>query len=134
MKIRCTLLLVLVLVSLASLPAPAQVEPFIGEIRYVGFNFAPPGWALCEGQTLSIAQNTALFSLLGTTFGGNGQTTFNLPDMRGRVPVGMGNGVGLTPRNLGETGGVEAVTLTTAQMPRHRHGLRAASSSADSSA
>jgi microcystin-dependent protein len=98
-------------------------EPFIGEIRWVGFNFAPVGWALCDGQLMSIAQNTALFSLLGTTYGGNGQTTFALSDMRGRVPLHPGQGPGLSQRVLGEAGGQETVTLTAAQMPSHSHTL-----------
>ena len=103
-------------------PAAAQ-EPFLGEIRWVAFNFAPTGWALCDGQILSITQNTALFALLGTTYGGNGQTTFALPDMRGRVPVHPGAGPGLTARVAGEAGGEESVTLTTAAMPSHSHSV-----------
>ena len=98
-------------------------EPFLGEIRWVGFNFAPVGWALCDGQLMSIAQNTALFSLLGTTYGGDGKSTFALPDMRGRVPLHPGQGPGLSQRLLGEAGGQETVTLTTAQMPSHSHAL-----------
>jgi microcystin-dependent protein len=97
--------------------------PFIGEIRMFGGNFAPRGWAFCQGQILSIAQNTALFSLLGTTYGGNGQTTFALPDLRGRVPIQPGQGPGLSPRTLGEAGGQETVTLIASQMPAHNHGL-----------
>lgn len=131
MRIRFTLLFVLVLASFASLPVQAQ-EPFLGEIRYVGFNFAPQGWATCNGQLLSIAQNTALFSLLGTFFGGDGKSTFGLPDMQGRVPVGVGSGIGLTPRSLGEQGGQESVTLTVSQIPAHKHALRASSTSANS--
>jgi microcystin-dependent protein len=100
-------------------------EPFIGEIRWVGFNFAPRGWATCDGQLLSISQNTALFSLLGTTYGGNGQTTFALPDMRGRAPVHPGQGPGLSLRDLGEVGGTETVTLTVSEMPLHSHALAA---------
>jgi microcystin-dependent protein len=96
-------------------------EPFLGEIRMVGFSFAPSGWALCQGQSMPISQNSALFSLLGTTFGGNGQTTFNLPDFQGRSPVGMGNGRGLTPIVQGEVSGAENVTLTSMQMPMHTH-------------
>jgi microcystin-dependent protein len=106
--------------------ASAQVECFLGEIRWVGFNFAPVGWAIAAGQILPISQNTALFSLLGTTYGGNGQTTFALPDLRGRVPVGFGQGPGLSNYVLGETGGAEAVTLTPAQMPAHTHAAMAA--------
>jgi microcystin-dependent protein len=96
-------------------------EPFIGEIRMVGFNFAPRGWAFCQGQLVSIAQNTALFSLLGTLYGGNGQTTFGLPDLRGRSPVGMGQGPGLSTITQGEVGGTENVTLLSSQMPAHNH-------------
>src|SRR5205085_8655362 len=96
-------------------------NPFLGEIRPVGFNFAPRGWALCQGQILSIAQNTALFSLLGTTYGGNGITTFALPDLRGRVGVHVGQGPGLSPYDLGQVGGTAAVTLAAAHLPAHAH-------------
>lgn len=95
--------------------------PFLGEIFLVPYNFAPRGYAFCEGQILSISQNTALFALLGTTYGGNGQTTFALPDLRGRVPVGVGQGPGLSNVDLGQVGGTETVTLTQAQMPAHNH-------------
>ena len=98
-------------------------EPFLGEIRMVGFNLNPRGWALCNGQLLAIAQNSALFALLGTTFGGDGATTFGLPDFRGRGPVGMGNGPNLTPIVQGEQQGVEQVTLLQNQMPAHTHQL-----------
>jgi microcystin-dependent protein len=97
------------------------MDPFLGEIRLFGFNFAPTGWALCNGQIMSIAQNTALFSLLGTTYGGNGQTTFALPDLQGRVPMAAGQGPGLSPRDLGEEGGEENVTLLASEMPVHTH-------------
>lgn len=99
-------------------------EPFLAEIRMFGGNFAPRGWAFCNGQILSIAQNTALFSLLGTTYGGNGQTTFALPDLRGRVPVHAGNGEagpGLSSVQLGQVDGTETVSLTQQQMPVHSH-------------
>jgi microcystin-dependent protein len=96
-------------------------EPFLGQISAFGFNFAPRGWATCDGQILSIAQNTALFSLLGTTYGGNGQTTFALPDLRGRVGVHQGGGPGLSPYVMGEVTGVENVTLIQTQMPAHNH-------------
>ncbi|KXI30491.1 phage tail protein [Paraglaciecola hydrolytica] len=96
-------------------------EPFLGQIQMVGFGFAPRGWAICDGQLLSIAQNTALFSLLGTTYGGNGQTTFALPDLRGRVAIQPGNGPGLSSYSWGQRGGVEHVTLTANQMPSHTH-------------
>ena len=96
-------------------------EPFMAEIRMFGGNFAPRGWAFCNGQLLSIAQNTALFSLLGTTFGGNGQTNFALPDLRSRVPLHAGQGVGLSNRSLGEAAGAENVTIVASQMPAHAH-------------
>jgi microcystin-dependent protein len=96
-------------------------DPFIGEIRMFGGNFAPRGWATCDGQLLSIAQNTALFSILGTTYGGNGQTTFALPDLRGRRPIHQGQGPGLSPYTLGEMAGAENTTLTISNMPAHNH-------------
>src|SRR5215510_2856694 len=86
-------------------------EPFVGEITIFAFNFAPKGWAFCQGQLLPIAQNTALFSLLGTTYGGDGRTTFALPDLRGRVPVGFGQGPGLSNYSLGQKSGAETITL-----------------------
>ena len=98
-------------------------NPFLGEIFAAGFNFAPQGYAFCDGTLLPISQNTALFSLLGTQFGGDGLITFGLPDLRSRVPVMFGQGNGLTPYNIGENGGVEAVTLTQGQMPQHAHQL-----------
>lgn len=96
-------------------------EPFIGEIKPVGFNFAPRGWAFCDGQILPINQNTALFSLLGTTYGGDGRTTFGLPDLRGRSILHVGQGPGLQPITWGERGGRESVTLTVNEMPSHTH-------------
>ena len=96
-------------------------SPFVGEIRMMGCNFAPRGNALCNGQIIAISQNTALFSLLGTTYGGNGQTTFALPDMRGRTPMHFGQGTGLTPRALGEVAGNETITLLTTEMAAHSH-------------
>ena len=104
--------------------AKAQ-EGFIGEIRMFAGNFAPKDWAFCQGQLLSISQNTALFSILGTTYGGDGRVTFALPNLSGRVPVGVGQGAGLTNRQLGEMSGTETVTLTTAQMPAHSHTVNA---------
>lgn len=103
-----------------------MAEPFLGEIRLFGFNFAPRGWALASGQIISIAQNTALFSLLGTTYGGNGQTTFALPNLNGTAAMGNGNGAGLTPRVLGETVGETNVTLLSTEMPTHTHLVNAA--------
>ncbi len=96
-------------------------EPFIGEIRMFAGNFAPRSWALCEGQLLSISQNDALFSLLGTVYGGDGRTTFGLPDLRGRIPIHVGSGPGLSPKSLGEKSGQENITLTTNQLPSHTH-------------
>jgi microcystin-dependent protein len=99
-----------------------MADPYVAEIRMVGFNFAPRGWAQCDGQIISIAQNTALFSLLGTTYGGNGTVNFALPDLRGRVTIGQFQGLGLSPYDLGQTGGEENHALTTAEMPAHNHG------------
>ena len=96
-------------------------EPFIGEIRLFPYNFAPRGWAFCNGQLLSIGQNTALFSLLGTTYGGNGQTTFALPDLRGRVAISSGQGSGLANYVVGQIGGEEGHALITSEMPSHNH-------------
>jgi len=101
-------------------------EPFIAEIRIFAGDFSPRGWAFCDGQLLPIAQNTALFSLIGTTYGGDGRTTTALPNLKGRAPMHPGRGPGLTSRRLGERGGVETVTLTDAQMPSHSHAIRAA--------
>jgi microcystin-dependent protein len=98
-----------------------MASPFIAEITLFAGNFAPRGWAFCNGQLISIAQNTALFSLLGTTYGGNGTTTFGLPDLQGRLPMHPGTGPGLSNRVLGEKAGAETVTLTASQMPAHTH-------------
>jgi len=100
--------------------------PFMGEIKIVSFNFAPKGWAQCNGQFLPINQNQALFSLLGTQFGGNGQTTFALPDFRGRIPIHMGDGF-----TIGQSGGQEFHTVTTSEMPAHNHVLQANSAAGD---
>jgi microcystin-dependent protein len=97
------------------------MEPFLGMIAMFGFNFAPRGWAFCNGQSMSIAQNSALFSLLGTTYGGNGTTTFNLPNLQSRVPIGMGTGPGLSNYQIGQQGGSETVTLISTEMPQHNH-------------
>jgi microcystin-dependent protein len=109
--------------SLTSLPttASAQAEPLLGQVMCGAFNFAPRGWARMDGQLMSIATNTALFALLGTNYGGDGRTTFALPDMRGRVLMHDGTGPGLTSRTLGEMGGTETVTLNNAQLPAHTH-------------
>lgn len=106
-------------------------EPFIGQIIMFGGNFAIRGYAKCDGQLLSIAQNSALFSILGTTYGGDGRTTFALPDLRGRTPIHMGSGPGLTSHELGEKSGSESVTLTVPQMPNHNHSLVVQSSTGD---
>lgn len=107
-------------------------EPFIGEIRMFGGNFAPRAWALCDGQLLTIVQNDALYSLLGTIYGGDGRTTFALPDMRGRIPLHKGQGLGLSNRPLGQNAGQEDVNLTTDQLPVHNHGFHASTGPADS--
>ena len=106
-------------------------EPFVAEIRIFAGNFAPRGWAFCDGQLLPISQNTALFSLIGTTYGGDGRSTTALPDLQGRAPMHPGRGPGLTDRRLGQRGGVETVTLTEAQMPNHHHTARALSDPGD---
>ena len=98
-------------------------NPFVAEIRIFPFNFAPRGWAFCDGQIMSISQNTALFSLLGTYYGGDGKSTFALPDLQGAAPMHWGQGPGLSPRNLGETGGSDTVTLLQSEMPAHSHAL-----------
>ena len=102
-------------------------EPFVGEIRMFAGNFAPRGWAFCDGQLLAISQNDALFSLLGTIYGGDGRTTYGLPDMRGRIPIHAGSGPGLSPRRLGAKGGTENETLIVNQLPSHSHAWRASS-------
>ena len=107
------------------------MDPFIGEIVMFGGNFAPRAWAFCDGQLLAISQNTALFSILGTTYGGDGRTTFGLPDLRGRVPMHPGNGPGLTDRRLGQKFGNETNHLTTAQLPAHGHALLASGNGPD---
>jgi microcystin-dependent protein len=98
-----------------------MAEPFLGEIRLFAGNFAPMSFQFCHGQTLPIAQYTALYALIGTTYGGDGQNTFNVPDLRGRLPMHYGAGPGITSRGLGENGGDETVTLTTGQIPAHNH-------------
>ena len=108
-------------------------EPFVGEIRMFAGNFAPRGWAFCDGQLLAVSQNDALFSLLGTIYGGDGRTTFGLPDLRGRVPIHAGSGPGLSPRRLGAKAGAEKVTLTVNQMPSHGHALQSSGEFADQS-
>ena len=107
------------------------MDPFIGEIIMFAGNFAPRGWAFCDGQLLAISTNPALFSILGTTYGGDGRTTFGLPDLRGRVSVHPGQGPGLSSRRLGEKAGGETVTLSVAQLPPHNHPLNATTSAAE---
>ena len=102
-----------------------MADPFVAEIRIFPFNFAPIGWAWCDGQLLPLSQNTALFSLLGTTYGGNGKSNFALPDLQGRAPMHPGQGPGLSLHDLGETGGSETVTLLESEIPSHSHALRA---------
>jgi microcystin-dependent protein len=109
-----------------------MADPFVAEIRIFGFNFPPKGWAFCNGQLLPISQNTALFSLLGTTYGGNGKSTFALPDMQGNAPMQPGQGAGLSLHDLGEIGGSETVTLVQSEMPAHNHNIQATSAPADS--
>jgi len=108
-----------------------MTAPFVGEIKIFGFNFPPRNYTFCSGQLLPISQNTALFSLLGTTFGGNGTTNFALPNLQGRAPMGFGTAPGLTPRDLGETAGSETVTLLQTEMPSHNHAVSAQGSRAD---
>jgi len=121
MKKQITLLIIVLTLFCGTNQTQAQTTHFIGEVIMFGGNFAPRGWAFCDGQLLPINQNQALFSILGTTYGGDGRTTFALPDLRGRAVIGPGNGPGLASRRLGEKVGTETVTLTTAQIPSHSH-------------
>ncbi|MCW5851458.1 MAG: phage tail protein [Anaerolineae bacterium] len=107
------------------------MDPFLAEIRIFPFNFAPKGWAFCDGQILPLSQNTALFSLLGTTYGGDGKSNFALPNMQGNTPMHPGQGPGLSLHDLGETGGSETVSLLESEIPSHSHALRAASDPSD---
>ena len=115
-------------------PSYADSEPFVGQIMCGGWNFAPVGWMELAGQTLPISENETLFNLIGTTWGGDGQTTFMLPDLRGRAIVGQGQGPGLSNHILGEVGGTEAISIGTAQMPNHSHSFQPRASSADATA
>jgi microcystin-dependent protein len=108
-----------------------MADPFVAEIRIFPFNFAPKGWAWCDGQLLPLSQNTALFSLLGTTYGGDGKSNFALPDLQGRAPMHPGQGPGLSLHDLGETGGSETVTLLESEMPAHAHAQRTSTEDAD---
>jgi len=107
-------------------------EPFVGEIKMFAGNFAPRSFAFCDGQLLAVSQNDALFSLLGTIYGGDGRSTFGLPDLRGRIPIHQGTGPGLSERRLGSKSGAETDTVTTAQLPAHSHALMASNDPADS--
>ncbi len=108
-----------------------MADPFVAEIRIVTFNFAPNGWAFCNGQLLPLSQNTALFSLLGTTYGGNGKSNFALPDLQGRAPMHPGQGPGLSLHDLGETGGSETVTLLQSEIPAHTHTVMTGNAAGD---
>jgi microcystin-dependent protein len=128
-------ILVLVFVTfLSANKVTAQTGPFLGQIAMFAGNFAPSGWALCDGQLLAISSNTALFSLLGTTYGGDGQTTFALPDLRGRAPIHAGQGTGLSDKRLGQRGGAEQVTLQVSNLPSHTHSLNASTATGTSNA
>jgi microcystin-dependent protein len=127
----CAAAAALSLMSLHGVASAQASDPFLGQIMCAGFNFAPRGWAELDGQLLAISQNTALFALLGTQYGGNGQTTFALPDMRGRVLIHAGQGPGLTLRDQGESAGTEQVTLNNAQLPAHTHTVTPQGSNSD---
>ncbi len=128
---RIATLLVLLALLFVALPAQAQGTQFIGQIDIVAFNFAPEGWAICDGQLLSIAQNPALFDLVGTTYGGDGVSTFALPDLRGRIAIHQGQGPGMANYVMGQSSGEEQVTLTLNQLPVHTHAPMASSSPAN---
>jgi microcystin-dependent protein len=108
-----------------------MAQPYVGELRMFAGNFAPAGWQFCDGSLLPISENETLFQLIGTTYGGDGQSTFAVPDLRGRVPVHMGTGPGLSTRIIGETGGAESITLTVTQMPAHTHPMLASANTAN---
>ena len=116
---------VVMLIGITPIKSSAQYDAFLGEVKMFAGNFAPRGWAICNGQTLQIASNTALFSILGTTYGGNGTTTFSLPDLQGRVPIGVSNGYSSKREvKLGEKLGQDVIYLTNDQLPSHEHGLK----------
>lgn len=140
MKNTITILLILMCLGFGSSTTKTEdrntyrgVNPYIGEVIMFAGNFAPQGWAKCEGQLLSIAQNSALFSILGTQYGGDGETTFGLPDLRGRVPLGSGQGPGLPNFSVGQKGGSDTNTITVAQMPAHNHAVNAVTEDGDQS-
>src|SRR5438477_9290143 len=108
-----------------------MADPFVAEIRIFPFNFAPKGWAFCDGQLLPISQNTALFSLLGTTYGGNGTSNFALPNLQGAAPLNFGQGAGLSLYDLGQSGGETAVTLLQTEMPVHTHNVQCSTAAGD---
>lgn len=125
----CTLTATITFLAAVPHHANAGMEPFVGEINYVAFNFAPQGWLQCDGQILSINQYQALYALIGTAYGGDGVSNFKLPDLRGKVPVHQGGSPGFSVYNMGQTSGAENVTLTAAQMPMHTHSATAISTS-----
>jgi microcystin-dependent protein len=133
MKMRSVFYVAVVAVGMWIVPLANAQTPYLGEIKFVAFNFAPQGWALCNGQLLPISGNQALFNLLGTTYGGNGTSNFALPNLQGRMPLGMGAGTGAS-YPLGQTGGQTSVTLSVAQMPKHSHSLHVSSATANTKA
>lgn len=133
-NIACAIVCATTLVSVPAKQLLAGADPFIGEIMWVSYTFCPRGWADADGQLLPIAQYTALFSLLGTTYGGDGRTTFALPDLRGRVSIHTGEGPGLSDYRLGQKAGLEEVTLTVDQIPAHNHALNASGGAIDKNA
>lgn len=130
--IRTIIYTALLLASTLPTASVVAQDQMLGEIRYFAGNFAPRGWAFCDGQLLAVSQNSALFSLLGTTYGGDGRTTFALPDMRGRIALHTGSGPGLTPRNQGSRGGTENKQLSATNLPAHTHTMQVASENATS--
>ena len=129
-SLRRSALLATAIALCTTTPTWAGYDPFIGELMLVPYSFCPQGWAEADGRLLAISSNSALFSLLGTQYGGNGTTDFALPDLRGRVPLGVGTGPGLTTVTTGQTGGTESVTLTTSSLPQHSHALGASTAAA----
>lgn len=132
MKQKHFILALVFVTFLSANKVTAQVDPLLGQISMFAGNFAPRGWALCDGQLLAISSNTALFSLLGTTYGGDGRTTFALPDLRGRAPIHEGQGPGLSDKRLGQRGGAEQVILQVSNLPSHTHSLNASTATGTS--